>query len=567
MQPEALKPESNENDIKKVKYDCKQYEMNMDGDAYKLQIEIFEDNKILFKLRKLHCISYTFFLKEFKYKKILEALDLEENDYNNSEELLKLLDTLIKSNDVKLYKNEDYIVIVLTVEKNRIKTEKSIYLEEEIKYKTYLYKTIEEIIKMRKNGATSLEIINRLNEINDDNELKRLKQLLDSRIGEPNKIENNINALKKIKEKKKDYIKIENNKNIKEKKTNEINLIFYKENHCQSNFKIYSQFFGNNKLAAENIDIFINGVKNSFDSRQLEINNNEIDIPYEGFYYVTLVIKNKIINCSNMFYNGDFIYVDLSSFDTQDVTNMQKMFYGCQNLIHIDSSPINTQNVTNMENMFSECNNLVSIDLSSFNTQNVTNMQNMFSGCKKLVNIDLSSINTQNVTNMGNMFSECNNLVYIDLSSFNTQNVTNMQNMFYNCSSLVNIDVSSFNTQKVVNMEQMFYNCTNLINVDLSSFNTQNVTNMEQMFYNCKNLIFANLSSFNTKKVYKMESMFYSCKNLVYVDLSNFSFNNSNIKNLFRFCINLNKVKINKLQEPEFEKIINKEIIELTFNE
>ena len=566
MQPEALKPESNGNDIKKVKYDCKQYEMNMDGDAYKLQIEIFEDNKILFKLRKLHCISYTFFLKEFKYKKILEALDLEENDYNNSEELLKILDTLIKRNDVKLYKNEDYIVIVLTVEKNRIKTEKSIYLEEEIKYKTYLYKTIEEIIKMRKNGATSLEIINRLNEINDDNELKRLKQLLDSRIGEPNKIENNINALKKIKEKKKDYIKIENNKNIKEKKTNEINLIFYNESQHQSNLKIYSQHFGNNKFT-ENIDIFINGIKNSFDSRMLEINNNEIELPYEGFYYVTLVFKDKIINCSNMFNNDDFIYIDLSSFETQDVTSMQSMFYGCRNLIHMYSSPINTQNVTNMENMFSGCYNLVSIDFSSLNTQNVTNMQNMFYGCQKLVNINLSAINTQNVTNMENMFYDCNNLVNIDLSSLNTQNVTNMKNMFYNCSSLVNIDVSSFNTQKVVSMEKMFYNCTNLINADLSSFNTQNLVNMGQMFYNCKSLINANLSSFNTKKVYNMESMFYSCKNLVYVDLSNFSFNNTNIKNLFRFCINLNKVKINKLLEAEFEKIINKEIIELTFNE
>ena len=220
MQPEALKPEINENAIKKEKYDCKQYEMNLDEDTYRLQIEIIEDNKILFKLRKLYCISYTFFIKEFKYKDILEALDLIEKNYNNLEEILKLLDTLITSNNVKLYKNEDYIVIALTIEKKNIKMEKSIYLEEEIKYKTPLYKTVEEIIKMKKNGATSLEIINRLNEINDDNELNKLKQQLESRIGELDKIKSNINILKQIKEKKKDYIKLEKNKNIKEKNKN-----------------------------------------------------------------------------------------------------------------------------------------------------------------------------------------------------------------------------------------------------------------------------------------------------------------------------------------------------------
>ena len=52
MQPETLEVEINENDIKKQKYDYKQYEMNMDEDAYRLQIEIFEDQTILFKIKK-----------------------------------------------------------------------------------------------------------------------------------------------------------------------------------------------------------------------------------------------------------------------------------------------------------------------------------------------------------------------------------------------------------------------------------------------------------------------------------------------------------------------------------
>ena len=47
--------------------------------------------------------------------------------------------------------------------------------------------------------------------------------------------------------------------------------------------------------------------------------------------------------------------------------------------------------------MFSECESLSYINLSKFNTQNVTNMSSMFSGCKSLTKIDLSNFNTQNV--------------------------------------------------------------------------------------------------------------------------------------------------------------------------
>ena len=51
-----------------------------------------------------------------------------------------------------------------------------------------------------------------------------------------------------------------------------------------------------------------------------------------------------------------------------------------------------------MSDMFKYCSSLTNIDLSSFNTQNVTDMNGMFSNCSSLINIDLSNFNTQNVT-------------------------------------------------------------------------------------------------------------------------------------------------------------------------
>ena len=60
--------------------------------------------------------------------------------------------------------------------------------------------------------------------------------------------------------------------------------------------------------------------------------------------------------------------------------------------------------LTKTNYMFSGCSSLTNINLSNFNTQNVTYMSDMFSGCKSLTNINLSNFNTQNVTYMSKMF-------------------------------------------------------------------------------------------------------------------------------------------------------------------
>ena len=108
--------------------------------------------------------------------------------------------------------------------------------------------------------------------------------------------------------------------------------------------------------------------------------------------------------------------------------------------------------------MFSDCNSLSSLDLSNFNTQNVTNMLGMFYNCRSLTSLNLSNCNTQNVNNMMSMFQNCESLISLDLSNFNTQSVTTMENMFCNCESLTSLNLSNFNTQKVTNMMRMFCN-------------------------------------------------------------------------------------------------------------
>ena len=67
-------------------------------------------------------------------------------------------------------------------------------------------------------------------------------------------------------------------------------------------------------------------------------------------------------------------------------------------------------NLTKTCYMFRNCNALTKLNLSNFNTQNVTDMSDMFHCSYSLTSLNLSNFNTQNVTNMDGMFSYCNSL-------------------------------------------------------------------------------------------------------------------------------------------------------------
>ena len=277
-----------------------------------------------------------------------------------------------------------------------------------------------------------------------------------------------------------------------------------------------NSIFGLDKIEEEHHHDFLKELNDS--NTELYINDKKCKyekyfIPEQkGEYNILLKFNILMTDCSFMFYNcNNLTNIDLSSFNTQNVTNMSFMFCECSNLTNINLSSFNTQNVTNMFSIFSNCSKLTNIYLSSFNIKNVINMAGMFVGCNELINLNLSSFYTQNVTNMVNMFMLCSKLTNINLSSFNTQNVTNMFGMFSMCSNLKNIDLSSFNTDKVINMSNMFGSCSNLTNIDLSSFNTQNVTDMSNMFSGCSNLTNINLSSFNTQNVNDMFNIFDMC--------------------------------------------------------
>ena len=220
--------------------------------------------------------------------------------------------------------------------------------------------------------------------------------------------------------------------------------------------------------------------------------------------------------------DGQLETLDVSNFDTRRVATMDSMFYGCSKLRELDLSSFDTPKLIRMSNMFRECSLLESVLVPNFNTEKVTTMGMMFYYCKSLRELDLSSFETPELTNMDQMFNGCLELESLDVSNFDTSKVTTMGSLFANCNKLVSLDLESFNTQNVTNMSSMFYNCFALEELNVENFFTSNVTTMAYMFYYCRAIPVLDLSSFDTSKVKDMAYMFHYCSELTTIYVSNY---------------------------------------------
>ena len=252
---------------------------------------------------------------------------------------------------------------------------------------------------------------------------------------------------------------------------------------------------------------------------------NILDIEVSNFN------TSNVTNMYSMFSGMSKITsLDVSNFDTSKVTNMSHMFNSMHNLSSLNLSNFDTSNVKEMYNMFYDMFNLNTLNLSDFNTSKVIDMRQMFSGVRSLTSLDVSNFDTSKVTDMSNMFSGMHNLTSLNLSNFDTSKVTDMSGMFLTISSLTTLDVSNFDTSKVTRMNGMFAGMAGLTSLNVSNFNTSNVTNMQSMFSNLRSLTTLDVSNFDTSNVTNMRNMFSSIYNLVSLDLSNF--NTSKVVNM-----------------------------------
>ena len=271
---------------------------------------------------------------------------------------------------------------------------------------------------------------------------------------------------------------------------------------------------------------------------------------FDGCYSLLTVDLSSLITE----YSSSFAYMfrdcislrelDLSSFNTSNATTMEGMFSGCSSLIDLNISSFDTRKVESFYCMFGGCSRLNQLDVSSFDTSSATNISEMFSGLT-LSSIDISTINTSNVVDASALFSGCWNLRSIDVSHFDTHNMENMGAMFAGCRALEHLDISSFSFASVQLTSFMFANCANLKDITMPNSSTPNLKMMHSMFEGCSSLKYINLSSFDTSNVSMMIDMFMNCHSLKSLDLSSFNVENvPSYRRMFYGCDNLEHLNI-----------------------
>lgn len=167
------------------------------------------------------------------------------------------------------------------------------------------------------------------------------------------------------------------------------------------------------------------------------------------------------------------------------------IYYTVEGTTMIVYTPAARMNASaNCEDMFNATfsSRLRQLDLGGirFNTENVTNMRRMFAYNNLLLALDVSHFNTENVINMAYMFTYCQSLGSLDLSNFNAESVTTMDFMFYyfQCKSL---NLTGFTTSSALTSTRSMFceswyltGSLDISGIDFSNVRWQNVTNMFQ---------------------------------------------------------------------------------------
>ena len=171
-------------------------------------------------------------------------------------------------------------------------------------------------------------------------------------------------------------------------------------------------------------------------------------ILYDFFHFQyssKIILKVKGIGENYIFGNN---YYTFNGFDflkdvyingiKQNIKTYKYYFNQTDNVVEL----IWDDNINNCENMFWKCANITEINVTNFNTSQVTNMGRFFGFCSSLTTLDLSNFNTFQANDMNCMFCGCSSLTSLDLSNFDTSKVTSMLQMFDDCAKLKYIIIS-----------------------------------------------------------------------------------------------------------------------------
>ena len=350
------------------------------------------------------------------------------------------------------------------------------------------------------------------------------------------------------------------------------------------NFKVTDKYFASSDLAKGNIEILVNGAKNTtvaannaltvvknlteprtVDGKTVQVQYGiEYSLKISGFdananqikiRFPANLVKDKAVEGKQ---NGNkqtdiMIYNVLRSAATE--TEVTNPFLGNTKVLRQ-----NVDNVTFMSNIPDSVMDKTKNTFKNTNAWDVSAMQDksiiawynsneVKNGTYKVyIGSDTEIFGNTDLTNLfrnvGHSDKSTSTETITNISLLNTGSVTNMSWMFgftgYNKMTKLELG-NNFDTKNVTNMDCMFgeTGCLAMTKLDLGTkFNTSKVTNMSYMFSNCgvKAMTALNLgSNFDTSKVTNMQGMFGSTGYSAMTALSLGSkFDTSNVTSMYR---------------------------------
>jgi len=150
------------------------------------------------------------------------------------------------------------------------------------------------------------------------------------------------------------------------------------------------------------------------------------------------------------------------------------------------------------------------------------------------------------------LFNGLSNVVQIDnIDKLDVSNVERLEQSFHRMYSLKSLDLSSFDTSNVTTIFHMFRNGESLQQINLNNWDTSSVISMSGLFINCSSLTSLDLSSFDTSNIRIMDEIFSNCTNLVSLNLDNWNTDNVTTMSAM-FWNNISLVSLTLGQEFRF---------------
>lgn len=210
-----------------------------------------------------------------------------------------------------------------------------------------------------------------------------------------------------------------------------------------------------------------------------------IDYASIGIFSYCIGLKKVIMgpnvkgSLQSVFADFEGEVLDLTDFDTSNITDMQHMFYDSKIKHIILGDKFITSKVTNMKRMFYGC-EANSINLgNNFDTSNVELMSYMFK-MSKISGLNLGNkFDTSKVKDMVEMFYGCEIPTLFLGDKFDTSNVVGISNMFA-FSKIWNLNLGNKFTLKKAKQANNIFNNSQIQFITVDGYSTNSVPRVEE---------------------------------------------------------------------------------------